>query len=112
MKRRTIQKDIRQGVKIREIKDRRNSRKGGHECSSLSSESVALQKEMFCSFGTLQTCTNRGGAVDKVVLIAMVAQVTEADAKLRYAANTNFVCGIIVRPWNRADSTQKALLKL
>ena len=61
---------------------------------------------MFGSFGTQGACTSQGRTVDKVVLIAMVAQVAETNAKLCYAANTIFVCNVVVWSRCRVNSAQ------
>ena len=43
------------------------------------------------------------GAVDKMVVITMSAEVTKSNAKLSYTADTNFVVGVKIRFRQGAD---------
>ena len=59
--------------------------KTGQKCYkniSLSNEPVALQKKMLGSFWTEGTSAGSRGAVDKVVILTMITQVTETNTKL------------------------------
>lgn len=67
---------------------------------------------MFDSLRGLGASAYSGRAVDKMVLIAVITEVAKPNAELGQAANTNFVCGVEVRPRMRPNLLQKSAFKL
>ena len=60
----------------------------------MSGESTTLQEKMFGSLRAMGTSACSGGAVDKVMVIAMITEVAKPNTELGQAANTKFVCGV------------------
>ena len=60
----------------------------------MSNEPVALQKKMLGSFWTEGTSAGSRGAVDKMVILTMIAQVTETNTKLGKPADARLVSNV------------------